>query len=197
MSLLDPPRCPNCNSEMNLKDLWSVAPKGGRGGFVIDGAVGVVCPVCGIKLRVLQPRVQIASVLIFVVPLALGMLLGHFDPFYKDEVKRRASLLILGVIYIFGFYLLARFSPRLLQLRLLKDGEAVVFPLAVVARVHAEEAEFIKEQLALESPDLGKPAWVCPKCHEENPGNFDECWKCQTWRVPEINQSGDQSEKVE
>lgn len=21
--------------------------------------------------------------------------------------------------------------------------------------------------------------WTCSHCHEENPGNFDECWKCQ------------------
>jgi hypothetical protein len=169
-----------------LGDLWIAAPKGMRG-FVIDGPIGVACPTCGIKLRVLQPPVRIAVVLVFLVPLGLAVLLGHFDPFYKDEVKRRASMVVLGAIYLFGFYLLTRLTPRLLQLRLPKDGEAVEFPLAVVARVHAEEAEFIKEQLELESPDVGKPAWVCPKCHEENPGNFDECWKCQTWRVEESN----------
>jgi hypothetical protein len=22
------------------------------------------------------------------------------------------------------------------------------------------------------------PVWICPACHEENPGNFEECWKC-------------------
>jgi hypothetical protein len=27
-------------------------------------------------------------------------------------------------------------------------------------------------------PDLG-PSWICAHCHEDNPGNFDECWKCQ------------------
>jgi hypothetical protein len=27
-------------------------------------------------------------------------------------------------------------------------------------------------------PDVG-PAWICARCHEENPGNFEECWKCQ------------------
>jgi predicted N-acetyltransferase YhbS len=34
----------------------------------------------------------------------------------------------------------------------------------------------------LESPDLGKPAWACTKCREENPGNFDVCWKCPASR---------------
>jgi hypothetical protein len=24
--------------------------------------------------------------------------------------------------------------------------------------------------------------WTCPNCHEQNPGNFEECWKCQRIR---------------
>jgi hypothetical protein len=28
------------------------------------------------------------------------------------------------------------------------------------------------------------PAWTCDHCHEENPGNFYECWKCQRMRSP-------------
>ena len=27
--------------------------------------------------------------------------------------------------------------------------------------------------------DSDTPAWTCPFCHEKNPGNFEECWKCQ------------------
>jgi hypothetical protein len=23
------------------------------------------------------------------------------------------------------------------------------------------------------------PSWTCAHCHEENPGNFEEYWKCQ------------------
>jgi hypothetical protein len=30
-------------------------------------------------------------------------------------------------------------------------------------------------------PDVG-PSWICAHCHEENPGNFGECWKCQKIR---------------
>jgi hypothetical protein len=26
------------------------------------------------------------------------------------------------------------------------------------------------------------PPWICAHCHEENPGNFGECWKCQKIR---------------
>jgi hypothetical protein len=28
------------------------------------------------------------------------------------------------------------------------------------------------------------PSWICGHCHEENPGNFGECWKCQQMRPP-------------
>jgi uncharacterized membrane protein YhaH (DUF805 family) len=28
------------------------------------------------------------------------------------------------------------------------------------------------------------PSWTCEHCHEENPGNFYECWKCQRVRPP-------------
>lgn len=27
------------------------------------------------------------------------------------------------------------------------------------------------------------PPWICPHCHEENPENFNECWKCQCLRA--------------
>jgi hypothetical protein len=28
-----------------------------------------------------------------------------------------------------------------------------------------------------------EPPWICAHCHEENPGNFEECWKCQRIRA--------------
>jgi hypothetical protein len=29
------------------------------------------------------------------------------------------------------------------------------------------------------SNELEPGAWICPHCHEVNPGNFEECWKCR------------------
>ena len=182
MSLIERPRCPNCNSEVDLEELWRAAPKTRSGGSVIAEAVGIACPTCGIKLRVLQARVQIASALVFVLPLGLVLLFGLFHPYYKDREKRRVVLVIVGVIYALSFHLINRMTPRLLRLRFPKDGEQVKFPLEVVASVHKEEAQFIQDEADRESEDIERPSWICPKCHEENPGNFDECWKCQTWR---------------
>jgi hypothetical protein len=36
--------------------------------------------------------------------------------------------------------------------------------------------------------DADNSKWTCPHCHEENPGNFEECWKCQ--RARSISPSG-------
>jgi hypothetical protein len=36
--------------------------------------------------------------------------------------------------------------------------------------------------------DIG-PSWICPHCHESNPGNFDECWKCQRIRTEPIQKN--------
>jgi hypothetical protein len=36
-----------------------------------------------------------------------------------------------------------------------------------------------------EGEDDRGPPWICPACHEENPGNFGECWKCQRLRERE------------
>jgi len=64
MLLLDVPRCPNCNSEVALKELWDAAPKN-HGGSVIVMPVGIACPTCGVKLKVLQGRVLLALAFAF------------------------------------------------------------------------------------------------------------------------------------
>jgi hypothetical protein len=114
----------------------------------------------------------------FLLMFCAAMLLGKLSRF----INERATLLGFFAVYIGGFVLFQRAIPRLLRLRRLEDGEKVRFPLEAVARAHAAEAKFIQEQLDHESADVEQPSWVCPKCREENPGNFDECWKCQTWR---------------
>jgi hypothetical protein len=40
------------------------------------------------------------------------------------------------------------------------------------------ESEAIDLSEAVSSAEPAGPAWNCPKCGEENPGNFNECWNC-------------------
>jgi hypothetical protein len=179
MGLLDPPRCPQCNSEISMTEFWQVAPKQSRGPS-LSGSLGIVCPVCGVNLKVLQGRVQVSWLLAFVVPIAVALLVGRVIPLDSGTVSAKATLIALAAFYFGGFVLQGHYSPRLLTLRFLRDGETVEYPLVIRAKELAAEEKLAEEQLELESPDVGKPSWTCAKCREENPGNFDVCWKCQT-----------------
>ena len=48
--------------------------------------------------------------------------------------------------------------------------------------VSLESAEQLEAQDKAEIKDDVGPPWTCPHCHEENPGNFEECWQCQKFR---------------
>jgi hypothetical protein len=180
MSLLELPRCPNCNSEIALKKLWEAAPKN-RGGVSIIRPVGLACPTCGMKLRVLQKRLLWGLAVAYVVPIAVVVpLFAHMSPMLTYQA-RRVVLAALVVVVTFGaFRLLKHFIPRLLRVRILGSEEKVVFPLAKI-EVQAEETEAI-DVSGLEPTDEDQAGWTCKSCGEENPGNFNECWKCLTLR---------------
>ena len=48
----------------------------------------------------------------------------------------------------------------------------------VEVMVPDHDLERAREVLAGLKQDDARPAWRCAECGEENPGNFDECWKC-------------------
>ena len=183
MSLLNSPRCPNCNSEINLKELWRFAPKSGRGSG-LAGKVGVVCPVCGIKLRVLDGHMRLLSVGLFALMVCGAAIVGLTSRSFGND---RPILVGFVALYAVGFIVFQKSIPRLLRLRVFEEGEKASFPLVSLAEDLAAQRESIAEDPAIESETESAPAWNCPKCHAENPGNFDECWKCQTWRAEESN----------
>ena len=182
MSLFDPPRCPQCNSQIALRDFWEVAPRQSRG-TSLSGALGIVCPTCGVKLRVLQGRAQLSYVLVFGLPFTLVFLVDDAIPLNSDTPSAKIAILFLAAIYIGGFILQQHYFPSLLQLRNVRDGEVVDYPLVRAAKEQAAEAQFIEEQGDMESLDTGKPVWTCASCGEASPGNFEVCWKCQAARA--------------
>jgi hypothetical protein len=183
MSLLELPRCPNCNSEVDLKELWRAAPKSGRGSQ-LAGKIGVVCPVCGIKLRVLDGRARILSVGLFIVMVCSAAAVGKMSKSYGND---RTVLVVFGILCIAGYIFFQKSFSRLLQLRILEEGETAGFPLITLAEDLATwRAAADSERVNLEPVGNTGPGWTCGKCHEENPGNFDICWKCQAERPAEV-----------
>lgn len=61
-------------------------------------------------------------------------------------------------------------------------GCAALGCLAAGKRARKNAAKFTADRAARESENS---KWICPHCHEENPGNFEECWKCQRNRPAE------------
>jgi hypothetical protein len=124
--------------------------------------------------------------LALVVPLIVLTILESLNPVDRDSVGGKIRLVEFIAVLGGSFVLQWRWTPRLLRLRFVNDGETVEYPLVTREKELAAEAKLedklAEEQLELESPDVGKPAWTCAKCHEENPGNFDMCWKCQAAR---------------
>jgi hypothetical protein len=186
VSFLDPPCCPNCHSLIDLTELWQAAPKSGN--TVID-RVAIACPVCGVKLRVLQSRAFVTRVLAVMVPFALLMISAFVAPVTRGSIDYKIRMGIFAVVSFGAIFLQRRNNPRLLTVRLLQDNEDVRYPLARSPIPNPEDEAAPKSSaLQLEPTKDDRPSWVCAKCGEENPDNFDECWKCQTWRVGEASE---------
>jgi hypothetical protein len=185
VSLLDPPHCPNCGSTIDLIELYRVAPKAGD---TMIGRIGIVCPICGMNLRVLQARAFFIGLLTFFLPLVFLVIAYIAAPVARGSRDYGIRMAVFCVV-IWGAIVLHRRSiPRLLTVRLLENSEVVRFPLAKTPA--ADENAEPSSALELTPVEENRSVWTCANCGEENPGNFEECWKCQTWRADEKRESG-------
>jgi hypothetical protein len=103
-------------------------------------------------------------------------------PLNAGTVGANVIWMVLVAALIWGIVLQQRSSPRLLQLRYLRDGEMVTFPLETYHSQLPVEEDASEEVEGKSTTDPG-PSWMCAKCGEENSRNFDECWKCQGVRA--------------
>jgi hypothetical protein len=169
-----------------LTELWQAAPKSGN--TIID-RVGIACPVCGVKLRILQSRALVTRFLAIVVPFALMVISIFVAPVTRGSFDYKIRMGVFVIVLFGAVSLQGRNNLRLLTVRLLQDNEDVRYPLVRPSILNPEDEAAPKSSaLQLEPTKDNRPSWVCAKCGEENPGNFDECWKCQTWRVGEASE---------
>lgn len=75
-----------------MEEFWRVAPKQIRSPS-LSGSLGIVCPICGVHLKVLQGRVQVSWLLAFAVPIAVALLVGRAIPLDSGTVSAKAHLL--------------------------------------------------------------------------------------------------------
>jgi|HubBroStandDraft_6_1064221.scaffolds.fasta_scaffold458120_1 DNA-directed RNA polymerase subunit RPC12/RpoP len=127
-------RCPNCGGALPIKVLWDFSRHSrfeliGQYG-TLTGRIGIACPSCGIKLRIVQTRIRIflvaTSVALFatVAYLLRSMHVQHLSLNRLPEVLG----LMLGS---FALYLLQRaLIPHLTQVRPAQPDEHLGYPLS-------------------------------------------------------------------
>jgi hypothetical protein len=139
MSLLQGPRCPICHSALPIRALWDFARLEeskvliglgflNRWGLMRE-KVGLACPSCGAKLKIVQTRIVIVRLAAWAIIVMCAAWFGIRNAqmhFVSDQ--RVVIAVTLGVFGIFA--LLQRlWTPILAQVRPVGVGERVSYPL--------------------------------------------------------------------
>lgn len=184
------PNCPNCGQPVNHGDLrrefWR------RGNFD-DKPHGIECPTCHQVLKLSKWRSNVLAVVLYAaLPISAVFFPGQWQHLDRESTQFVAVLILIlvGIVYM-------RWAPLLARLVRPAPGEKVMVdkPLEVML---AEDPEYQRDMQELDelnewreranSPN--RREWRCAECGEENPANFDICWKCQK---PNPRQSASES----
>jgi hypothetical protein len=114
------------------------------------------------------------------IAVTLGLTLWHS----WRTGEPRGTVPIMGVV---GKYGVTSANP-VVMLSLMTVIFSAGFFASVIAFFPGVSAWLQRRKDALWPPVVEKeadPSWICPRCHEESPANFYECWKCQAQRTTE------------
>jgi hypothetical protein len=140
MSLLQEPQCLRCGSALPLKVLWDFArlnDEHALPGFklltrsgLLRGKIGIECPSCGAKFRVVQTRIRITFALIWATLLGTAASLEDWTSHHVSVFQRRPLAVLIVIVFAFVIFLLLRiYTPSLALVRPPRDGEQLTFPL--------------------------------------------------------------------
>jgi hypothetical protein len=165
------PKCPACNVVVDLSPVWKAL--GYRATFIGSG-FGVACANCGAKLEISQIRAKtigLSSSLLGVAALTFAAI--KYGPLIRPPPGREYVTFLWAAGTVGVFFVLKRWLGRMLTvLKVAPIEKRLNFPL--------EWNTDIIDKISLSDSSttyVGKP-WMCRKCREVNPGEFDTCWKC-------------------
>ena len=134
MLLIHDSRCPQCGSGLPLKVLWEFSRSSTYGlvtrSGVLRGKIGIVCPNCRAKLRVVQTRIRLFVFLLWVAGLGGAWAVGEWMRQAHVVLNQATQLLGFGVLASAIFVLQKFCIPHLAQVRLASPGERLGFPLS-------------------------------------------------------------------
>ena|SRR5579863_8022869 len=123
MPLLSEPPCPKCGRPLPTRELWELAGYD-RLGLLHDKS-GIVCPQCGIRLKVIQLGVILSLLLPCLGVGALVALFGHALKAHGMDPKVVGTLMGIPT---FMFWI--RYGPCFARVREIKPDEQLVYPLS-------------------------------------------------------------------
>jgi len=132
MPILQYSACPQCGGALPIRMLWDFSRSSsyglvGRFGTLI-GRIGLTCPDCGMKLRVVQTRIRLFLLASFSV--FLGLVACSSTLMRPSTIPKFWQYLGLGVAYIALLLLQRTLISHLAQVRPVLPGERLGFPLS-------------------------------------------------------------------
>src|SRR5216684_8259302 len=139
MALFRECRCLQCGSALPLRVLWKFARISDRHvlpGFnlltrsgLLKGNVGIACPSCGAKFRIVQTRIKIVRLMIWAGAPGSAWYAGEWSRRVHLALDQRLTIPVL-LVCVFGILFFERICiPRLAQVRLAAEAEELSFPL--------------------------------------------------------------------
>ena len=139
MSALREPLCPLCGSQLPLRALWKFARfENSRvlPGFellnrsgLLRGQIGIACPNCGAKFKVVQTRIRVVRFATWALLFAAAAVFGEWSRRTGFAQNPRVELIAVAVIVSITFLLQRLSTPYLAQVRPVRDDEQLSYPL--------------------------------------------------------------------
>ena len=139
MSFIHQPLCPQCGAELPLRALWKFAALEeskvlpglgllGKSGL-LKGRIGIECPSCRVKLRIVQRRIVVVRAVAWSILAAGAGWLGSSDSHVHLITTRNVELLCIFVVCAAVMLLEKVSAPYLAQVRLVQGDEQLSYPL--------------------------------------------------------------------
>jgi hypothetical protein len=139
MAFFQESRCLQCGSALPLRVLWNFArvnDSHALPGFnlltrsgLLRGKIGIACPGCGAKFRIVQTRIQIVRLMIWGLALGAAWYAGEWTRHVHLPLDQELAIPVLFVCVLWISFFERICIPRLAQVRPAADAEGLSFPL--------------------------------------------------------------------
>jgi hypothetical protein len=136
MPLLKKPPCPKCGQQLPIDELWELHDFNQFRGYWLPTPLGVVCPGCGISLRLLQwPWYLLSFVVTAVFLIILHVLLPdavlHVSTLQDFNTHDTIAWLLVFLLSIGIFLCYVKYGPYLFRVRPTRPSDSEIeYPLS-------------------------------------------------------------------